>query len=203
MKCIIDVVYNPHIADSVAVREHPSGSPQAGAARSATASASGSDIIDLDYNQPALWDYQIETLVQWARIVDGFRCDVAPLIPLPFWLRAREGVEKVRPGCLWLSESVEPCFTADNRARGMVSLSDSEIYQAFDLSYEYDVYGDFIRCLQGGCSLAEYAEAINGRIPVSRELCEARSSNTTTPSRPFTAGLAPARNWTLLYFQKA
>ena len=40
------------------------------------------DVIDLDYNNRDLWDYQIETLKMWAGIVDGFRCDVAPLIPL-------------------------------------------------------------------------------------------------------------------------
>jgi glycosidase len=94
-------------------------------------------------------------------MVDGFRCDVAPLIPLAFWLRARAEVAQVRPNCLWLSESVEPAFTVDNRARGMVSLSDSEIYQAFDIAYDYDVYGDLMRYLQGGCMLAQYAEAIN------------------------------------------
>ena len=48
------------------------------------------DVIDLDYSQPGLWDYQIETLKYWASMVDGFRCDVAPLVPLEFWLRARE-----------------------------------------------------------------------------------------------------------------
>lgn len=101
------------------------------------------DVVDLDYSQRGLWDYQIETLKQWAEIVDGFRCDVAPLIPLEFWLRARQEVETVHPGCFWLSESVEPIFTVENRARGLVSLSDSEIYQAFDVSYEYDIFAYF------------------------------------------------------------
>ena len=47
------------------------------------------DVIDLDYNVPELWDYQIESLKGWARIVDGFRCDVASFIPVEFWKRAR------------------------------------------------------------------------------------------------------------------
>ena len=120
-----------------------------------------SDIIDLDYNQPELWDYQIETLKMWASMVDGFRCDVAPLVPLDFWLRARREVSRVRPDCLWLSESVEPEFTLGNRARGMVSLSDSEIYQAFDLSYEYDVYHDWVSLLCGEKPLDAYAAALS------------------------------------------
>ena len=119
------------------------------------------DVIDLDYNNRDLWDYQIETLKMWAGIVDGFRCDVAPLIPLEFWLKAREEVAKVNPDCFWLSESVEPVFTVANRARGMVSLSDSEVYQAFDVSYEYDIYYRFKDYLKGKISLAQYAEDIN------------------------------------------
>lgn len=43
------------------------------------------DIVDLDYTNPDLWDYQIETLKQWASLVDGFRCDVASLVPLEFF----------------------------------------------------------------------------------------------------------------------
>ena len=44
--------------------------------------ADWSDVADLDYSQKALWDYQIETLENWARFgADGFRCDVASLVP--------------------------------------------------------------------------------------------------------------------------
>lgn len=161
MKCIIDVVYNHTAPDSVLAREHPEWFYHKPDGSFGNRIGEWSDIIDLDYGNPDLWAYQIDTLKMWASIVDGFRCDVAPLIPLPFWLKARAEVEAVRPGCIWLSESVEPAFIVDNRARGMVSLSDSEIYQAFDLSYDYDIHGDFVRYLQGGCSLSRYAEALN------------------------------------------
>lgn len=161
MKCIIDVVYNHTAPDSVLAREHPSWFYHKPDGSFGNRIGDWSDIIDLDYGNTDLWAYQIDTLKMWAAIVDGFRCDVAPLIPLPFWLKARAEVETVRPGCIWLSESVEPEFTVANRARGMVSLSDSEIYQAFDLSYDYDIHGDFMRYLQGACPLARYAEALN------------------------------------------
>lgn len=161
MRVIIDVVYNHTAPDSVLAREHPEWFYHRPDGTLGNRVGDWTDIVDLDYSQPSLWEYQIETLKQWAAIVDGFRCDVAPLIPLAFWLQARQAVEAVRPGCLWLSESVEPEFTLANRARGMVSLSDSEIYQAFDVSYEYDVYGDFMRCIQGALPLAAYCEALN------------------------------------------
>ena len=114
----------------------------------------------MDYTHRELWEYQAETLKMWAGIVDGFRCDVAPLVPLDFWLYARKEVEKVRPGCIWLAESVEPEFIRENRNRGMISHSDAELYQAFDICYDYDVYGDFIRYVQGISNLPDYVAAL-------------------------------------------
>ena len=161
MKCIIDVVYNHTSPDSWLAENHPEWFYHKPNGNFGNRIADWYDVIDLDYNQPALWDYQIETLKQWAAIVDGFRCDVAPLIPLDFWLRAREEVEQVRPGCLWLSESVEPGFIVDSRANGIPMLSDSEIFQAFDISYEYDIFDWFRDYHTGEIPLSRYAEAIN------------------------------------------
>ena len=161
MKCIIDVVYNHTSPDSLLAAEHPEWFYHKADGSFGNRVGDWTDIIDLDYSNKELWTYQIDTLKMWAEIVDGFRCDVAPLIPLEFWLKAREEVEAVRPGCIWLSESVEPEFITYMRGRGMNALSDSEIYQAFDLCYDYDVYGRFRDCLSGKGTLASYAEAIN------------------------------------------
>lgn len=32
----------------------------------------------------------------WAEIVDGFRCDVASIVPIEFWNRARSECAKVK-----------------------------------------------------------------------------------------------------------
>lgn len=161
MKCIIDVVYNHTSPDSWLAKNHPEWFFHKPDGSFGNKVGEWPDVIDLDYTKMELWEYQIDTLKQWAEIVDGFRCDVAPLIPLEFWLQARREVETVRPGCFWFSESVEPIFTIENRARGMVSLSDSEIFQAFDACYEYDVFAYFRGYLEGHYSLTEYADKIN------------------------------------------
>lgn len=161
MKCSIDVVYNHTSPDSWLVEHHPEWFYRERDGSFGNKVGEWPDVIDLDYSNMALWDYQIETLKQWAKIVDGFRCDVAPLIPLEFWLRARQEVANVCPDCFWLSESVEPVFTIDNRARGFISLSDSEILQAFDACYEYDIFAYFRGYLEGRYSLSEYVEKIN------------------------------------------
>ena len=160
MKCIIDVVYNHTSPDSVLSSEHPEWFYHREDGSFGNRVGDWSDIIDLDYNNHELWDYQIDTLKYWAGYVDGFRCDVAPLIPIEFWMKARQEVAKVREDCLWLSESVEPGFILYMRGRGLTALSDSEIFRAFDISYDYDCYSFFCDCIDGG-SLSEYAKAIN------------------------------------------
>ncbi len=161
MKCIIDVVYNHTAPDSVLRKEHPEWFYHKPDGSFGNRVGDWTDIIDLDYANPGLWDYQIETLKMWAEIVDGFRCDVAPLVPLDFWLRAREEVETIRPSCIWLSESMEPAFIMEMRERGLNALSDSEIFQAFDLSYDYDTYPYLTGYATGKMALSSYAEAVN------------------------------------------
>ena len=161
MKCIIDVVYNHTSPDSWLSENHPQWFYHKPDGSFGNRVGDWTDIIDLDYANKELWDYQIETLKMWAEIVDGFRCDVASLVPLEFWLRAREEVASVRENCIWLSESIEHGFIRYIRSQGMTALSDSEIYQAFDIAYEYDVAGDFIDCLLGKISLSDYAKVLN------------------------------------------
>lgn len=161
MKCIIDVVYNHTSPDSWLAEHHPEWFYRKADGSFGNQMGDWQDVIDLDYSQESLWEYQIETLKQWAAIVDGFRCDVASLVPLDFWLRARGEVERVRPGCIWLSESVEPPFITACRENGKTGLSDSEIFQAFDISYEYDIFQYFKDYLKGTIPLGRYAEAVN------------------------------------------
>lgn len=206
MKCIIDVVYNHTSPDSVLSKEHPEWFYHKPDGSFGNKIGDWTDIIDLDYNQTGLWDYQIETLKQWAGIVDGFRCDVAPLVPLDFWLRARREVAQVRPDCIWLSETVEPSFVCENREHDITCLSDSEIYQAFDISYEYDVYSDFTGYLTGQETLQEYTAQINRQEAiypdnyVKLRLLENHDRLRAACLIPDEKAL---RNWTaFLYFQK-
>ncbi len=57
------------------------------------------DIIDFDYNQPALREYMTGAMKYWVEEVgfDGFRCDVAGFVPLDFWETVREELDAVKP----------------------------------------------------------------------------------------------------------
>lgn len=160
MKCIIDIVYNHTSPDSVLASEHPDWFYHKEDGTFGNRVGDWTDIIDLDYSNEDLWDYQIETLKYWAGIVDGFRCDVAPLVPGGFWERARREVETVRKGCIWLAESVTPSFITELRARSIGVQSDCELFADFDICYDYDIYQDLKDYLCGTGPLSAYLDGL-------------------------------------------
>lgn len=119
------------------------------------------DVVDLDYTHKELWRYQIDTLKMWAEIVDGFRCDVASSVPLDFWTAARQEVEAVRPGCIWLAESVHGAHVLGLRRQGAYCATDTELYRAFDMTYDYDIWPWFEGYLSGKNSLRQYIDMLN------------------------------------------
>ena len=161
MKVIIDVVYNHTSPDSVLFHEHPEFFYRNADGKPANKLGDWADVIDLDYRVPALWDYQIESLRFWATMVDGFRCDVATLVPLDFWKKARAAVAEVRPGAIWLAESVHLSFGCYARRSGFNAVRDSELFEAFDLEYEYDVREIFEQYLRGEAPLSAWMSALN------------------------------------------
>lgn len=160
MKCIIDVVYNHTSPDSLLVKSHTEYFYRKEDGRLGNRIGEWTDVVDLDYSNSELWQYQIDTLKMWAKIVDGFRCDVAPMVPLDFWKRAREEVKKVKEGCIWLAESSHYNFVKYMRDRHMECSTDNDLYQAFDLCYDYDVYPGFVKYLKGKYSLSQYIESL-------------------------------------------
>ncbi|MCH4235793.1 MAG: alpha-amylase family glycosyl hydrolase [Bacilli bacterium] len=160
IKILMDVVFNHTSRDSVLLSEHPDwfylkdGKP-------ANRVGDWSDIADLDFSKPELRQYLIDTLIFWVkRGVDGFRCDVAPIIPLDFWIEARKKVAQEKADVVWLSESIEPEFIKWMREQGYEAHSDAEMYQAFDILYDYDVYGYARDFFQNKGSLNKYIEAL-------------------------------------------
>lgn len=161
MKCMIDVVYNHTSPDSNLSVEHPEFFYRKPDGNFGNKVGDWSDIIDLDYSNKELWQYQIDSLVMWAKIVDGFRCDVASFVPVEFWKQAREAVAKVNPECIWLAESVHSSFNVFSRKSGIYTASDYELFDAFDMEYDYDIREVFDKYLKGETSLSHYTDMFN------------------------------------------
>ncbi|MFW5758171.1 MAG: alpha-amylase family glycosyl hydrolase [Bacteroidota bacterium] len=67
------------------------------------------DVIQLDYDNQELWSTMIEEMKFWVEEmnIDGFRCDVAYLVPVDFWDMARAELEEVKP-VFMLAEADHP-----------------------------------------------------------------------------------------------
>lgn len=160
LKVMLDIVYNHTSPDSVLATEHPDWFYHDADGNLSNKVGDWSDVKDLDYSHHELWQYQIDTLLYWSQFVDGFRCDVAPLVPLDFWLEARKQVNAKHPGTLWLAESSGAGFLNELRSQGFSGLSDSELFQAFDMTYDYDVNGDFKKYWQGQETVQDYIDLL-------------------------------------------
>ncbi len=69
-----------------------------------------SDVAGLNYSNQRLRAYMTEMLKYWLQEfdLDGFRCDVAGMIPTDFWETVRAELEKVKPDILMLAEANSP-----------------------------------------------------------------------------------------------
>jgi glycosidase len=124
LKVIIDIVAN-HTAWDNPFLKNPSlyQKDSTGKVRSPY---DWSDVAQLDYGNPVVRDTMTAMLSYWLREfdLDGFRCDVAWLVPLDFWESVRRKLEAIKPDVLLLAEAHEP----------------SLLKSAFDLDYSWPLY---------------------------------------------------------------
>ncbi len=83
------------------------------------------DVIDFDYTHPDLRKYMLNVMEWWVREidVDGFRCDVAGMVPLDFWETLRPKLDAIKP-VFMLAEWDNPDL----------------LKKAFDADYNWDLY---------------------------------------------------------------
>ena len=81
-----------------------------------------SDVIHLNYENKNLWLAMADAMRFWVSNfdIDGFRCDMAHLVPLDFWKYARTELDKGK-SLFWLAETEEPRY-----------------HEAFDASYTWE-----------------------------------------------------------------
>lgn len=125
MKLIIDLVANHASWDNALIKEHPDWFTKNSAGEIIPPNADWTDVADLDYSKPDLRKYMIVMMKWWVKDVgiDGFRCDVAELVPTDFWEEARDTLNPIKE-VMMLSEG---------------SLPEHHL-KAFDLTYSWNVY---------------------------------------------------------------
>lgn len=133
LKVILDVVLN-HTSWDNPLLQRPSFH-QRDAAGNVRSPYDWTDIAQLDYGNPATREYMYGVLEHWMREadLDGYRADVAFLVPTDFWETARTRLERLKPEVMMLAESHEPDLVA----------------RAFDLDYGWPGYHALKDAIQG------------------------------------------------------
>ncbi len=92
------------------------------------------DVIQFDYDQPGLRQYMIDALKFWITEtdIDGFRFDVAHMIPVSFWNTVRPALYEVKE-VFMLAESDQPMLNKE----------------AFDATYDWKLHHIMNQVAQG------------------------------------------------------
>jgi glycosidase len=108
MKVIIDWVPNHSSWDNNLVITHPEYY-KTDAAGKMISPFDWTDVVQFEYSNPELRKYMLNVMKFWVREtnIDGFRCDVAHMVPVDFWNTARTELDKIKKN-LFLAESEQP-----------------------------------------------------------------------------------------------
>ena len=122
MKVIMDFVANHSARDCKLQQVHPQWYKRDSHGRPESPGFGWTDVLGFDYRNRDLRAYMIETMCYYIKEcdIDGYRCDVAALVPTDFWREARCAMKQLKPDAILLAESHEPSHNAT----------------AFDMTYE-------------------------------------------------------------------
>jgi len=111
-KVIIDWVANHTGNDHIWIDQHPDYFSYDSVTKQLIHPHGWIDVAQLDYTNEEMQDAMIDAMKFWIVNcdIDGFRCDMAHLVPLDFWLLARKEVEKVKGSLFWLGECEEASY---------------------------------------------------------------------------------------------
>lgn len=123
MKVLIEWVANHTSWDNVLTQSHPEWYLKDSQGSFIPPKPEWEDVIELDYDKPALSHYMQEQIVRWVKEtnIDGFRFDVAGLVPHLFWRELRPKLDAIKPVFIFTDGKDIPLMN-----------------DALDLVYDYD-----------------------------------------------------------------
>ncbi|NQV42463.1 MAG: alpha-galactosidase [Candidatus Marinimicrobia bacterium] len=141
MHIILDFVLNHTAWDNELMDEHPDWYTQDATGKIIPPNADWHDVADLNYDNPELRNYLIEMLQWWITEtdIDGFRFDVAELVPNDFWANAKAACQQVKPDVFFLAEGAAPELHLNGH----------------DMTYSWNMWEGVIQLSQGNADPSE------------------------------------------------
>jgi len=157
MKVLLDWVANHTARDARWLAERPASWYERDQAGEPLVPWDWTDTAKLNYAERGVWEDQARAMEFWLRehAVDGFRCDMAMLVPAAFWNETARRLRRVKPDLFLLAEAEQ----TDLFEQG-----------AFDACYAWQMHhlmNDVARQRVRVTALRDYIYADRGRYPRS------------------------------------
>ena len=109
MKVLLDWVANHTARDARWLREKPYDWYERDAQGAAAVPWDWTDTAKLNYANHDVWQGQIDSMLYWVENhnIDGFRCDMAMLVPVEFWQEVSKALHAAKPDIFMLAEAEE------------------------------------------------------------------------------------------------
>ena len=136
MKVLLDWVANHTARDAKWLHTKPADWYEREADGTAKVPWDWTDTAKLNYANHDVWRGQIDAMRFWIEKhnVDGFRCDMAMLVPIEFWQEAAKILHAIKPDVFMLAEAEE------------LNLFD----RAFDMGYAWEIHHMMCDIAKGG-----------------------------------------------------
>ena len=135
MKVLLDWVANHTARDAKWLKEKPISWYERDENGVAKVPWDWSDTAKLNYAEHEVWQGQIDAMKFWVRKhnIDGFRCDMAMLVPTAFWQEVRKELQRVKKNIFLLAEAEGEEF----------------FDEAFDACYGWELHHAMVDVAQG------------------------------------------------------
>ena len=155
MYVILDWVADHTSWDNVWTKEHPDFYKKDAKGNFVPPVKDWTDVIALDYSNKKLWKYMTNAMEFWVKDcgIDGFRCDVADMVPTAFWDQARVQLDKIKP-VFMLAEAEKPELQVN----------------AFDMTYSWKLFSlmnDIAKGKKNAGDMINYFKWENKNYPVN------------------------------------
>jgi glycosidase len=106
MRIILDLVVNQTAPDHPWSTDHPHFYPGPNPKKKSRLHPDWTDIVELEYDNKELRKAVRNVIRYWVETfdIDGYRCDVAGLVPLDFWEEVSADLQKIKKDIFWLAE---------------------------------------------------------------------------------------------------
>jgi glycosidase len=170
LKVLLDWVANHTSRDNALVTQHPAWYQHDAQGELVPPVADWTDVVALDYTNQALRAYMTEALCYWVREadIDGYRCDVAGLVPTDFWDEARPALEALKP--VFMLAEWDELYPSGGLTWEEFNADTHLLEKAFDMSFGLRLHYLLDRIAEGKAPLADidtYLAAEREKYPPS------------------------------------